>query len=678
MYKLKKALYGLKQAPHKCYDMLSSFLISQHFSKGVVDPTLFTWKAGNDLLLVQIYVDDIIFASTNTALCNEFPNLMTTKFKMLMMGQMAFFLGLQISQSPRGIFLNQSKYASKIIKNYGLLTSDSIDTPMVKKNKLDEDLQGTPVDAKLYRGMIGSLMYLTSSRPDLIYFVCLCAWYQAKPIENYLNAVKRIFQYLNGTINMGLWYSKDTGMSLTAYSDADQRGVRTLDAVHPKVLNYYVINLLAGLPRSKRALRSRLQRLSILPYLGVMLKSYGCEQVENGIAELYFVRTEYQLADIFTKPLPRERFNFLVKKLGMRRKWVGLENCDSKNINPVATQQVALDNSMVAPEKRLKIKKCNAISSHLGCSQICPRLHNQDFVEPPSEEALVTFIHDLGYPGKCISGKTIGLDRLRESRDIKDSKAYKTYYDFATGKATLEKERKYKKVASPSRKLSPVLEEEPTVKPKKAKKPAKKSTTIPTTGVVIRDTPSVSVSKKKAPAKFDRGKGIDLLFDAALHEAAQVKDAACFKKSTKESSFRFIQGKVRSRWIVRGALVLCIGCYHCESYLDIAIIGQGDSKDDDNDDDSNDVSKGDDDKPDNDDDDGNDAQDSERTDLDEEENPNLNLKVDEEKETQEDEEFDAEEYDDLYMDVDVKSLGVEREKEGKGDAEMTDVDQDVS
>ncbi|GJZ35841.1 retrovirus-related pol polyprotein from transposon TNT 1-94 [Tanacetum coccineum] len=162
VYKLKKALYGLKQAPRVWYDMLSSFFLSQHFSKGAVNPTLFTRKVGNDLLLVQIYVDDIIFASTNTAMCNEFANLMTTKFKMSMMGQMPFFLGLQISQN----------------------------TPMVEKNKLDEDLLGTPVDAPLYRGMIGSLMYLTSSRPNLIYTVCLCARDLARPIEKHLHAVK--------------------------------------------------------------------------------------------------------------------------------------------------------------------------------------------------------------------------------------------------------------------------------------------------------------------------------------------------------------------------------------------------------------------------------------------------------------------------------------------------------
>nr|GEU40777.1 hypothetical protein [Tanacetum cinerariifolium] len=135
VYKLKKALYGLKQAPCAWYDMLSSFLISQHFSKGTVDPTLFTCKPGNGLLLVQIYVDDIIFASTNTAMCNELANQMTTKFKMSMMGQMSFFLGLRISQSPRGIFINQSKYASKIVKKYE-------DTDMSLKAYADTDHAG--------------------------------------------------------------------------------------------------------------------------------------------------------------------------------------------------------------------------------------------------------------------------------------------------------------------------------------------------------------------------------------------------------------------------------------------------------------------------------------------------------------------------------------------------------
>ncbi|GJS59135.1 retrovirus-related pol polyprotein from transposon TNT 1-94 [Tanacetum coccineum] len=139
VYKLKKALYGLKQAPKAWYVLLSSFLLSQKFSKDTVDPTLFTQKEGKDILLVHIYVDEIIFASTDPSLCETIFEIMCSKFKMSMMGKLSFFLGLQISQSPRGIFLNQSKYAPKIIKKYGMETSDPVDTPMVEKSKLDED-----------------------------------------------------------------------------------------------------------------------------------------------------------------------------------------------------------------------------------------------------------------------------------------------------------------------------------------------------------------------------------------------------------------------------------------------------------------------------------------------------------------------------------------------------------
>ncbi|GJR38819.1 retrovirus-related pol polyprotein from transposon TNT 1-94 [Tanacetum coccineum] len=224
VYKLKKALYGLKQAPRVWYDMLSNFLLSHEFSKSVVDPTHFTRKAGHDILLIQIYVDDIIYASTNPAMCDEFGKIMTCKFKMSMMGKMSFFLRLQISQSPRGIFINRSKYALEIIKKYGMQSYDPVDTPMVDKSKLDEDLQGKPVDPTLYRGMIGSLMYLTSSRPYLVFAVFMCVRYQAKPTEKHLHVVKQIFQYLLRTNNMGLWYSKDTYITLTAYADADHAG----------------------------------------------------------------------------------------------------------------------------------------------------------------------------------------------------------------------------------------------------------------------------------------------------------------------------------------------------------------------------------------------------------------------------------------------------------------------
>ncbi|GJW88702.1 retrovirus-related pol polyprotein from transposon TNT 1-94 [Tanacetum coccineum] len=224
VYRLKKALYGLKQAPRAWYDTLSKFLLANNFFKGVVDPTLFTRKSGKHILLVQIYVDDIIFASTDHNACNKFSNEMSSKFQMSMMGQMSFFLGLQVSQSPGGIFINQAKYALETLKKYGMDLSDPVDTPMVDRLKLDEDLMGIPVDQTRFRGMVGSLMYLTASRPDLVFAVCMCARYQAKPTKKHFEAIKRVFRYLKGTINMGLWYPKDNAMSLTAYADADHAG----------------------------------------------------------------------------------------------------------------------------------------------------------------------------------------------------------------------------------------------------------------------------------------------------------------------------------------------------------------------------------------------------------------------------------------------------------------------
>ncbi|GJR45699.1 retrovirus-related pol polyprotein from transposon TNT 1-94 [Tanacetum coccineum] len=179
VYKLKKALYGLKQAAHAWYDMLSSFLISQDFSKGSVDPTLFIHRDGKELLLVQYYVDDIICCCIYTELCDYFSKILSfLKFKMLIMGKISCFLGLQIYQSPRGIFINQSKYARKSLNKYGFDSCDPVDTTMVEKSNLDEDKEGKPVDPSHYRG----------------------------------------------TVNQRLWYLKDSSIALTTFADADHAG----------------------------------------------------------------------------------------------------------------------------------------------------------------------------------------------------------------------------------------------------------------------------------------------------------------------------------------------------------------------------------------------------------------------------------------------------------------------
>ncbi|GJY51983.1 hypothetical protein Tco_0442830 [Tanacetum coccineum] len=128
---------------------------------------------------------------------------------------------LQVSQNPRGIFINQSKFALEILKKFVMDSCDPVDTPMVDRLKLDEDPLGIPVDQTRFRSMVGSLMYLTANRPDLVFDVCMCARYQASPTKKHLEALKRVFRYLRGTINWGLWYPKDTSMALTAYADAD-------------------------------------------------------------------------------------------------------------------------------------------------------------------------------------------------------------------------------------------------------------------------------------------------------------------------------------------------------------------------------------------------------------------------------------------------------------------------
>ncbi|GJT94177.1 retrovirus-related pol polyprotein from transposon TNT 1-94 [Tanacetum coccineum] len=335
VYKLKKALYGLKQALRAWYDMLSSFLISQDFSKGSVDPTMFIRKEGKELLLMS------------------------------MMGKISFFLGLQIFQNPKGIFINQSKYALESLKKYGFDSCDPVDTPMVEKSKLDEDKEGKVVDPSQYRGMIGTLLYLIASRPDLQFAICMCARYQARPTEKHLHAVKRIFRYLRGTVNRGLWYPKDSSIALTAFADADHAGCQDTRRSTSGSMQFLGDRLVSWSSKRQKSVAISSTKAEYIAMSGCcaqilwmrsQLTDYGLgfnkilmycdnksaialscnnvqhsrskhidirfhfikEHVENGVIELYFVNTEYQLADIFTKALARERIKFLINKLGMR------------------------------------------------------------------------------------------------------------------------------------------------------------------------------------------------------------------------------------------------------------------------------------------------------------------------------------------------------------------------
>nr|GEY63619.1 retrovirus-related Pol polyprotein from transposon TNT 1-94 [Tanacetum cinerariifolium] len=169
VYKLKKALYGLKQAPRAWYDELSMFLLQNHFFKGTIDPMSFIRRFDNDILVVQVYVDDIIFGSTHPRYTQLFSDLIKSCFEISMTGDITFFLGLQVNQSPCGIFINQSNYMLEILKKYGMESCDPVGTPMEIKDNLDLYQNETSVDATKYRSMIGALMYLTSSRPGIVH-----------------------------------------------------------------------------------------------------------------------------------------------------------------------------------------------------------------------------------------------------------------------------------------------------------------------------------------------------------------------------------------------------------------------------------------------------------------------------------------------------------------------------
>ncbi|GJS21464.1 retrovirus-related pol polyprotein from transposon TNT 1-94 [Tanacetum coccineum] len=170
VFKLKKTLYGLKQAPKAWYDILKAFLLDHMYTMGLVDNTLFTQKKDSRIIIVQIYVDDIIFGSTCQDLCGDFSKIMHDEFEMSMMGELNFFLGLQIKQQE-DIFFNQSKYIKEMLNKFGLEDSKPIKTPMSSDIKLTRDEDEESVDDTKYRDMIGSLLYLTASRQDIMFSV---------------------------------------------------------------------------------------------------------------------------------------------------------------------------------------------------------------------------------------------------------------------------------------------------------------------------------------------------------------------------------------------------------------------------------------------------------------------------------------------------------------------------
>ncbi|GJR22954.1 putative ribonuclease H-like domain-containing protein [Tanacetum coccineum] len=231
VYKVVKALYGLHQAPRAWYATLSTFLLKNGYRRGTIDKTLFLKKDKHDIILVQVYVDDIIFGSTKKSWCDEFEALMKSRFQMSSMGELTFFLGLQVKQKPDGIFISQDK--SLLVK----------------------DEEASDVDVHLYRSMIGSLMYVTASRPGIMFAVCACSRFQVTPKTSHLSAVKRIFRYLKGKPKLGLWYPRDSSFDLESYSDRNPQ---------QEVVNFLAGGSLLGNAKSKPLWPLLQQKLNML------------------------------------------------------------------------------------------------------------------------------------------------------------------------------------------------------------------------------------------------------------------------------------------------------------------------------------------------------------------------------------------------------------------------------
>ncbi|GJT52091.1 putative ribonuclease H-like domain-containing protein [Tanacetum coccineum] len=337
VYKVEKALYGLHQAPRAWYKTLSTYLLDNGFHRGQIDKTLFIKRLKGDILLFQLYVDDIIFGSTKKSLCDEFEQIMHNRFQTSSMGELTFFLGLQVKQKDDGIFISQDKYVGEILKKFGFSSVRTANTPLETNKALTKDKDGEDVDVHLYRSMIGSLTYLTSSRPDIMFSVCACSRFQVQPKVSYLNAVKRIFRYLKGQPKLGLWYPKDSPLTLEPFLDSDYAGANldrksttggcqflgsrliSWQCKKQTVTKIYVDNESAICVVKNPVYHSKTKHIEIRHHF--IRDSY-----EKRLIEMVKIHTNNNVADLLTKAFDVSRFNFMVASIG----FVGKRGQDTK------------------------------------------------------------------------------------------------------------------------------------------------------------------------------------------------------------------------------------------------------------------------------------------------------------------------------------------------------------
>lgn len=225
VYKLLKALYGLRQVPRAWYEKLNACLVSLGFSKCPYEHAVYTRKEGDDSMIVAVYVDDLLVTGSKVSMITEFKREMSQKFEMSDLGQLNYYLGIEVTQGAGFIELKQAGYARKILEKAGLGSCNPAKFPMDLKEQISKDDGGEVVNSTQYKSLIGGLGYVVHTRPDIAYSVGILSRYMERPTKLHLNAVKRVLRYVKGTIQFGLVYSKSSGNNvLMGYSDSDLAG----------------------------------------------------------------------------------------------------------------------------------------------------------------------------------------------------------------------------------------------------------------------------------------------------------------------------------------------------------------------------------------------------------------------------------------------------------------------
>lgn len=365
VYKLKKALYGLKQAPRAWYSRIDSYFLQNGFNRCNSEPTLYTkMNEQCEFIIVCLYVDDLIF--TGDLAIDLFKGPMKKEFEMTDLGFMKYFLGIEVNQNDNGIFISQSKYANDILRRFNMANCKSAPTPIVMRLKLSKDDKGANINPTLYKRVVGSLMYLTATRPEIMYVVSLISRFMESPKDSHWQAGKRILRYVSGTRNYGIQYAKSNEFKLIGYTDSDCVGSIDDRKSTSGYVFHFGIGVVSWASKKQPIVTLSFAEAEYVAATGAscqavwmrrMLKDLRQEQKEatriycdnnsaialsknpvfhkrskhidtryhfirelinNGEIFLVFCRSQDQYADIFTKPLGKESFEYLRDHLGVQ------------------------------------------------------------------------------------------------------------------------------------------------------------------------------------------------------------------------------------------------------------------------------------------------------------------------------------------------------------------------